>query len=336
MSTGVVYNPFTQNFDFVGTGGSGSGITTIDGDTGSITGTTVTIYADQAAINCGSSVQFVNSGTVSTLNLTDDNDNTILGSLAGVASNTASGCTGLGAAALASITDDDSHVAIGIGALQSANDATSNTAVGAYALNALTGSGDNTAIGAHSGISLVSGNFNTMVGYFSGTNYTSSESSNILIGSLGVAAENNTIRIGTQGTDPLEQNTCYIAGIVGVTTSNTNYVTIDTTTGQLGAVTAPTAIFTAYEVTGVTAGTYSMVAADQYLSCDSSGGTITIDLYASPDKGQFVLIKDSTGSAGTNNITITSGTIDGQSSLVLAGNYDAVQLVFNGTNWDIN
>src|ERR1017187_4726885 len=42
------------------------GIVTIDGDTGSITGSTVTIYANQATRQAGASVAFVNSGSTST------------------------------------------------------------------------------------------------------------------------------------------------------------------------------------------------------------------------------------------------------------------------------
>ena len=56
-----------------------SGIVTIDGDTGSITGSTVTIHANNASQNCGSSVSFVNSATTSTLNITDGNSNVLLG-----------------------------------------------------------------------------------------------------------------------------------------------------------------------------------------------------------------------------------------------------------------
>ena len=64
-------------------GGGGSAITTIDGDVGSITGSTVTIYADNAANAAGSSVKFINSGTISTLQLSDANENTMIGKNSG-------------------------------------------------------------------------------------------------------------------------------------------------------------------------------------------------------------------------------------------------------------
>ena len=239
--TGITTSAAGSTITITATGAGEIG--TIDGDTGSITGSTVTIYANQAALNCGSSVEFANSGTVSTLNLTDSNNNTILGSGAGVSSNTAIQCTALGANALASITDDDTQVAIGYAALQTANDGSGNVGVGAYALNALQAGGDNTAVGAHAGITLASGNFNTMLGYFAGTAYTGAESSNLLISNVGVASESNTIRIGTQGNGNAEQNACYVAGISGVSVSNQQVVTIDTTTGQLGSQATPATQF---------------------------------------------------------------------------------------------
>lgn len=216
--------------------GAGTSVGTISGDSGSVSGSTIQILAQTGSADCGSTVSFsAASATEMDLKVTDGSLNTIIGSGSGVLSNTATSCTGLGAQTLSSITDDDSHVAIGRGALQSANDGSANTAIGAYALNSVVSSGNNTAIGAHSGISLTGGNFNTMVGYFSGTNYVGAESSNILVGNAGVAAENNTIRIGDQGSGALQQDTCFIAGVAGVSVSNLNVVTIDTTTGQLGS-----------------------------------------------------------------------------------------------------
>lgn len=48
-----------------------------------------------------------------------------------------------------------------------------------------------------------------------------------------------------------------------------------------------------------------------------------------------VVVKDASGSASTNNITISpaSGTIDGLSSYVVNAAYESVQIVSDGTNW---
>ena len=100
-----------------------------------------------------------------------------------------------------------------------------NVALGYEALDALTTvagglSGNNTALGQSTLGALVTGSFNTALGANSGLGYTANESNNIIIGNLGVATENNTIRIGTQGAGAAQQNRAFMAGIANVTVSN--------------------------------------------------------------------------------------------------------------------
>jgi len=63
------------------------------------------------------------------------------------------------------------------------------------------------------------GEYNIGLGYNSGSAYTGTESSNIAINNIGVAAESNVIRIGTNGGAAGQQNKAFIAGIRGVTTA---------------------------------------------------------------------------------------------------------------------
>lgn len=77
---------------------------------------------------------------------------------------------------------------------------------------------------------------------------------------------------------------------------------------------------------------------DQVLIVNKASGSATaLTLPASPTVGMMYRIKDGKGDAGTNNITITpsSGTIDGSANLVINGNYTSVDLVYNGTEWNI-
>lgn len=117
-----------------------SAIQTIDGDSGSVSGSTITIYADNVAQGAGSTVSFVNSGTVSKLNVTDTNQNTIIGKLAGNASVSGGSNTGVGAEALNELTTGSGNTAIGYGALTSNVSGSGNTAVGVNALLGTTGS----------------------------------------------------------------------------------------------------------------------------------------------------------------------------------------------------
>jgi len=191
---------------------SGGGVTTIDGDSGSITGTTVTIYAHQASNNCGETVKFVNSGSTSTLNVTDSNDNTNLGQSAGH-----SGQSG---------SENVSFGSLSLGSLQSGSN---NTCVGRATNYFLTIGNSNTSIGHQACESLIDGSSNISIGSGAASTYNGSESGNINIGNNGVVGESDVTRIGAN------QTTCYVAGIAGNTVSNTEFVTIDTTTGQLGS-----------------------------------------------------------------------------------------------------
>jgi len=78
-----------------------------------------------------------------------------------------------------------------------------------------------------------------------------------------------------------------------------------------------------------------MAAHDNVILVNTSGGAISITL-PSPTNGRVLKVKDSTGNAGTNNITIlpfASELIDGASSKVINFNYGSCNLVSDGTNW---
>lgn len=67
------------------------------------------------------------------------------------------------------------------------------------------------------------------------------------------------------------------------------------------------------------------------------GAATPVLLPATPSQSSVFIIKDGKGDAALNPITLTpaSGTIDGQSDFVMASNYQAVTLVYNGTEWNI-
>jgi len=77
--------------------------------------------------------------------------------------------------------------------------------------------------------------------------------------------------------------------------------------------------------------------ADYYLGVDSSSTAITVHLpnAATLATGQTYVIKDETGNANTNNITISASgtqTIDGQNSIILLSPYSAISLYCNGAD----
>lgn len=164
---------------------------------------------------------------------------------------------------------------------------------------------------------LVSGSFNVGLGGFDdvsegvGTFYFSNESNNILLNSSGVTADQNTMRLGTQGTGAWEINRCFIAGIVGVTTSNSEMVTIDSTTGQLGIASIP-------------GGTVTSVSGTANRVTSTGGTTPVIDISASY-VGQSSITTLGTIGTGVWNGTLIGGTYggtgvnNGSSTLTLGG-----------------
>ena len=260
---------------FLGSGGSGGGsIMEIMGDTGSITGSAVTIYADVAGANAGCTVQFNNSGTVSTFNVSDGNQNTIIGQGSGSANlsrfGTSNTCVGqaamissdggnyntaLGCNSLVSITTGSFDTAIGFQSLYS-DKSQNNTAVGYSSASNLNNS-DNVVIGASAFLTTVNGTQNVIIGsqagqnqvapsspvtgniiigYLAGNLYNSTESNNILIGSYGVMGDGTGGNLSAIRIGSNLQATCYIAGIAGITTvvNDAVPVLISASTGQLG------------------------------------------------------------------------------------------------------
>lgn len=130
-------------------------------------------------------------------------------------------------------------------------DANFNTCVGynSYGQTAATGA-NNTYVGYHSGFTtttghdnialgyltygITSGAFNTTIGSSAGSSYTTSESSNILLGNIGTIGESNVMRLGTTGTGSAQVSTTYIAGVADVVISNPEPVFVDSSTGQFG------------------------------------------------------------------------------------------------------
>ena len=136
--------------------------------------------------------------------------------------------TATGAQALYSNTDGIGNTATGFSALNFNTTGSYNTANGDAALYNNTGGSFNTADGRDTLFNNKTGSNNTGLGFGAGINLTTGDN-NIDIGNAGVAAEANTIRIGTQRT----QTNAYIAGIYNATVARGLGVVVDST-GHLG------------------------------------------------------------------------------------------------------
>jgi hypothetical protein len=141
---------------------------------------------------------------------TDGDSNTATGRAAMGGGTTGSRNTATGWQALFNNTGN-ANVANGAFALYSNTTGEVNTANGNEALSSNTTGSFNTANGFEALISNTTGGSNIALGDFAGGDLTTGDF-NIDIGNVGVAAESNTIRIGTSG----DQTKTFIAGISGV------------------------------------------------------------------------------------------------------------------------
>ena len=138
--------------------------------------------------------------------------------------------TANGFEALFSNTTGNDNIANGVNALHENTTGSNNVGSGAGVLTFNTTGHDNTAEGYLALANNKTGSNNIALGSNAGINLTTG-SNNIDIGTPGVAAEANTIRIGKSAT----QKKAFIAGIRGVTVASGVGVIVGTT-GQLGTV----------------------------------------------------------------------------------------------------
>ncbi len=284
-----------------------SAIQTIDGNTGSATGTTVTVTT--GASNANGTINFSATGSTVTFNTTDSYNSVGIGTNA-LKANAAANArnVAIGQQAMETSTTAAAVTAIGQKAGQNSN-ATSSTFVGlqsgqgasgdqndAFGVGSLaTNNGPyNVAIGASSLARILTGRLNTCLGNASGYNYTGGESRNIIIGSSvpGTVGESNVLRIANgTGTGDGQVNKAIIGGITGITTGGASNVAVIDSSNQLGTVPGGAVTFNS--------GTQTM-----NISSDASATTVNMATGA----GAKVVTLGSTN--GASSLSLKYGTAD--------------------------
>ena len=91
--------------------------------------------------------------------------------------------------------------------------------------------------------------------------------------------------------------------------------------------------------TAVSTTPYVVISTDDFLGVNTSVVAITVELPNAPTTGRLFTIKDSTGNAFVNNITVTTVggvvDIDGATSFVMVADYESISVIFNGTSYEI-
>ena len=139
------------------------------------------------------------------------------------------------------------------------------------------------------------------------------------------APTNGQLLIGANGLDPVL--TTLTAGTGVAIANGSGSITISATGSSV------------YPYTFINVTPYIVLGTDQYLGVDTSGGAITIELPNAPATGTFYIIKDRAGTSLANPITVTTVggvvNIDGATTYVMASAYQSIEVMFNGTFYEV-
>lgn len=174
-----------------------------------------------------SSLRAVTSGT----------SNTAVGFLAGATITTGNGSVAIGVSAMQQGNGED-NVYIGSECGLSGSTPNNTTAIGRNALISATAGDDNVCVGKSSLGQLLTGVHNLALGTNAGNSLNGTESDNVYLGSVGVAGDNNILRIGdASGIGTYNIDRAFIHGIRGRTTVNNDAIAVLVdSAGQLGTV----------------------------------------------------------------------------------------------------
>lgn len=100
-----------------------------------------------------------------------------------------------------------------------------------------------------------------------------------------------------------------------------------------------TQLATNYTAVNHAASPYTVLSTDYYIACDVTAGVITLLFPNAPTANRIFVVKDKVGLSAASNITITTvgGAVlfDGAASRVVNTNYASLQLLFNGTSYEV-
>lgn len=180
--------------------------------------------------NFGTNNTFVgmNSGNF----LMTGTNNTGLGVNALTADTVGSNNTALGFGAMSTNTSGGANTAVGANALLQNTTGTFNTAVGGVSLGVNTTGISNTALGFGAMSANTIGGGNIAIGVSAGSALVSGNSNIYIANAGGGAAENNTIRVGTLGT----QTAAYLQGVFGAAVAGGGLAVEVDAVGKLGTV----------------------------------------------------------------------------------------------------
>jgi len=110
-------------------------------------------------------------------------------------------------------------------------------------------------------------------------------------------------------------------------------------TGSNNMVIGQTNIVSKYVAIGFADSPYTVLSDDYFISVNTSGGAITVNLPDAPATNRRFVIKDRTGNSATNNVTIKSltaaSTIDLNASDLLNIAFESGEYLYHGNNYEV-
>jgi len=83
---------------------------------------------------------------------------------------------------------------------------------------------------------------------------------------------------------------------------------------------------------------YTVTATDYFISVDATAGPVTINFPNTTTTNREIVVKDRLGQAAINAITITTPggatTIDGDTTYIFTDDYESIDALFHGTNYE--
>jgi len=326
----ITITPGVGTIDLMAVGGGGGGITTIDGDVSSVTGSTITLTGGSSGglfTGDGSATMTMSftelnlpdttSSSMGVININStpvfhcypgiSSNNLFVGNGAGNFSTGSADNISIGHGTGASLTSGSVNVFVGNTAGTALRDGAENVAVGHVALVKATSANQIVAIGCNAADNLLTGIYNTAIGFDSGGNWAGSESYNICIHSTGVIGDMNTLRIGLGGDiGGGDITTSYIGGIFGNTPSGTAQVCYVDTNGLMSSsATVAASVTIDGDVSSVTGSTITLTGGTSGAVFTGNGSTTMTESFNFLDVPDTAL----TGSTITSGYISFDGTV---------------------------
>jgi hypothetical protein len=172
---------------------------------------------------------------------------------------------------------------------------------------------------------------------------TSPTANNINLVGLTVANATNAVPVYVKqtatSTDSIEVQVANAAASTSINNAGlSSFNSVDFTVDANGFVSLANSTAFAYTNVTFAMSPYTVLSTDYYISVDSSGGAITIILPNSTTLYREIIVKDRTGNASEEVISVTTVggviLIDDETIYEIDGNFNSIDVLWNGTSYE--